>query len=171
MKGITFIGMAGVGKSAVGKGFAELLNWKYIDLDKYILSKQGMTHHEYMQAHGERALGELENRYALEIDLMDTVFAPPGSMVYAKEAMGRIKRDSLVVYIKSTPEIIAERLGRRLYTNGIIGLEEKGLKGVMEERIPLYEKYADYTFVSGRQTKKEMAEKILNGLKKKGVKI
>ena len=60
MKGVTFIGMAGVGKSAVGKILAEKIAWKFIDLDKYILEKQGITHHEYMKKFGEQALSDLE---------------------------------------------------------------------------------------------------------------
>jgi len=171
MKGLTFIGMAGVGKSAVGKVAAGILGWRFADLDKLILETQGITHHEYMKANGEKALSDLENRLTLELDLSDTVFAPPGSMVYAAVAMEKIKKDSIVVYLETTPDIIEKRLGDRLYKNGIIGLEEKGLTGVMAERIPLYQKYADYTFQSGNQTKEEMAQKVIDGLRTQGVKI
>ena len=163
--------MAGAGKSAVGKILAEKIAWKFIDLDKYILEKQGITHHEYMKRNGEQALSDLENNYALDLDLDDTIFAPPGSMVYAKAAMDRLKKDTVVVYLRTTPDIIEKRMGDRLYKNGIIGLDEKGLARVMAERIPMYEKYADFCFDSGKQSKQEMAEIVLKGLRGKVLEI
>ena len=101
----------------------------------------------------------------------NAIFAPPGSMVYAERAMERIKKDSLVVYLRTTPAIVEKRLGERLYKNGIIGLEEKGLPKLMAERAVLYEKYQDYTFDSGEQTKQEMAEKVIVGLRSAGINL
>ena len=40
-------------------------------------------------------------------------------------------------------EEIKRRLGKKLYEDGIIGLETKGLNQIISERLPLYEKYAD----------------------------
>jgi len=171
MNGITLIGMAGAGKSAVGKIMAELLGWQFWDLDKIILERQGISHHEYMNRNGEQALSRLEEQYALSLDLQDSIFAPPGSMVYSDAAMRKIKTDSAVVYLRVSPETIAKRLGDRLYKNGIIGLEEKGLPKLMAERAVLYEKYADYTFDSAEQTKQEMAEKVVAGLRAAGVSL
>lgn len=163
--------MAGVGKSAIGKRVALALNWRFVDLDKLILETQGLSHHDYMKLHGEPALSALEEKLTLELDLQDTVYAPPGSMIYAPKAMAKIKRDSIVVYLESTPEIIRERLGDNLYKNGIIGLEEKGLPKLMAERAELYEQYADYTFVSGRQTREEMATTVIKGLQDAGIEL
>ncbi len=169
MNGITLIGMAGAGKSAVGRSMAELLGWQFWDLDKIILERQGISHHEYMKRNGEQSLSQLEEQYAMSLDLQNAVFAPPGSMVYAERAMERIKRDSLVVYLRTTPGIVEKRLGERLYKNGIIGLEGKGLPKLMAERAVLYEKYADYIFDSAEQTKQEMAEKVIAGLRAAGI--
>lgn len=170
-KGITLIGMAGVGKSAVGKIMAEALGWQFWDLDKVILERQGISHHEYMQRNGEQALSQLEEKYTLGLNLQNSIFAPPGSMVYSDKAMQKIKTDSVVVYLQAEPDTIAKRLGENLYKNGIIGLEAKGLAGVMAERVPLYEKYGDLTFHSGDQTKEEMAQKVIAALQAEGIKL
>lgn len=157
--------MAGAGKSAVGKILAGKLGWKCVDLDVLILETQGMSHHQYMKLHGEQALTDLENQLAMDLDFTNVVFAPPGSMIYSAKAMEKIKQESTIVYLEVTdPKFIEQRLGDNLYKNGIVGLEEKGLVGVMAERRPLYEKYADYTFRSGEQSKEEMAEIIIRGL-------
>lgn len=171
MKGITFIGMAGSGKSAVGRTLAAMVNWKFVDLDKLILETQKISHHDYMEKNGEAALSALEEKLTLGLNLQNTIFAPPGSMIYSPKAMQKIKKDSIVVCLQASPEIIAERLGDNLYKNGIIGLKEKGLAGVMAERAVLYQKYADYTFVSKRQSREAMAKKVLKGLKAEGINI
>lgn len=170
-KGITLIGMAGVGKSAVGKIMAEVLGWQFWDLDKVILKRQGISHHEYMKRNGGKALSLLEEQYALSLNLQSSIFAPPGSMVYSQRAMEKIKADSVVVYLEASSETIEKRLGENLYKNGIIGLEEKGLAGLMVERIPLYEKYTDLTLHSGNQTKQEMAQKVIVALEAQGIKL
>lgn len=166
-KGITLIGMAGAGKSGVGRILAQLLNWKFVDLDKLILEKQGITHHEYMKRNGEEALKKLEEQMTADLDLNETIFSPPGSVIYWGPAiLQKVKSESTVIYLQTDPETIAKRLGDRLYKNGIIGLEEKGLEALIAERTPLYEKWADHTFYSGEQSKDEMAEIVLKGLNK-----
>jgi len=171
MKGVTLIGMAGVGKSSVGKTVAEILGWQFWDLDKVILERQGISHHEYMKRNGEQSLSLLEEQYTLSLDLQNSVFAPPGSIVYSPKAMEKIKTESIVVYLEATPETIEKRLGENLYRNGIIGLEEKGLSGLMAERIPLYKKYADFTLHSGDQTKEEMAQIVIAALRVQGINL
>lgn len=163
--------MSGSGKSAVGKIIAEMLAWKFVDLDKLILETQGMSHHEHMTQKGEEALTKLEEELTLNLDLTDTVFAPPGSIVYQPKAILKIKNESTVVYLKTSPEIVKKRLGDNLYKNGIIGLKEKGLVKLMAERAVLYEKYTDYTFDSGEQAKEEMAKKIIDSLITAGIRL
>ena len=157
--------MAGSGKSTIGIILAEILNWQYIDLDKLILETQGISHHEYMEQKGEAALSELENKLTLNLNFQNLVFSPPGSIIYSVSAMEKIKNNSTVVYLEAEPETIEKRLGDKLYQNGILGLKEKGLKKLMEERSVLYEKYADLTFHSEEQTKQEMANNIISELK------
>lgn len=149
----------------MGRIMAQMLDWKFVDLDKLILETQGITHHEYMKRNGEEALKALEDKLTSELDFENTVFSPPGSVIYwSPENLEKLKENSTVVYLEADPETIEKRLGDRLYKNGIIGLEEKGLKGLMAERTPLYEKLAEYTFHSGEQSKDEMAERIIKKL-------
>jgi shikimate kinase len=156
--------MAGSGKSATGEIIAELLHLKYVDLDQLIFETEHITHHEYMEKNGEEALSDLENKLTLGLDFKNLVFAPPGSIIYSPSAMEKIKNNSTVVYLETEPETIEKRLGKKLYQNGILGLKEKGLKKLMEERAVYYNKYADFTFHSGEQTKEEVADMIVKKL-------
>lgn len=162
---ITLIGMAGSGKSSTGIILAETLDWKYVDLDKLIFDTQGMTHHDYMEQNGEMALSDLENKLTLDLNFENLVFASPGSIIYSAPAMKKIKRNSTIIYLETEPETIEKRIGNKLYKNGILGLKEKGLKKLMEERAVFYNKYADFTFHSKEETPHEMADTIINVLK------
>ena len=166
---ITLIGMAGSGKSTTGKILAEILGWQYVDLDDVILRTEGVTHHDFMEQNGEIALSELENKLTLALNFKNLVFAPPGSIIYSASAMEKIKNDSIVVYLETEPETIEKRIGNKLYKNGILGLKEKGLKKLMEERKVFYKKYADFTLYSKEQTKQEIADSILSKLKERGI--
>jgi len=163
-KGITFIGLPGSGKSTVGKILADKLKLNYVDLDMLIFEKEGINHHEILKQKGESELKHLEEKYALELDFNDLIFSPGGSMVYSPSVMEKIKNESMVVYLVASAEDIKKRLGERLYKDGIIGLETKGLENVVKERLPLYEKYADFSITTSDLSPEIILNQILKQL-------
>jgi shikimate kinase len=164
-KGLTFIGMPSSGKSATGKALKNKLKCKYVDLDVLILEKEGISHHQILKERGEDILKELEEKYTLELNFENLIFAPGGSIIFSPKVMEKIKKESIVIYLGVSEEEIKRRLGKNLYKDGIIGLETKGLKRIISERLPLYEKYADlYIDTNGlkvEEVAKIVFEKIL----------
>ena len=164
-KGLTFIGMPSSGKSATGKALKDKLKCKYIDLDILILEKEGISHHQVLKEKGENTLKNLEERYTLELDFENLIFAPPGSIIFSETAIKKIKRESVVIHLGVSEEEIKRRLGENLYKDGIIGLETKGLSKIISERLPLYKKYADLYVDTNNISVEEVAriifEKIL----------
>jgi len=161
-KGITFIGLPGSGKSTIGKILANKLKYRHVDLDKLILEKEGVSHHEIMKQRGEKELKHLEEKYALELDFSNLIFSPPGSMIYSSSVMEKLKNESLVIYLVASAEDIKERLGEKLFKDGIIGLETKGLENVVKERLPLYEKYADCSVKTSGLNPERVLVEVLN---------
>jgi len=143
MKGITLIGMPGVGKSTVCKLLASELQWNFIDVDELIYQLRGISHDEFLKVHGEEALKNLEEKLTLEQNLINSVFSPPGSIIFSKKAMNKIKDETKVFYLKSSLDKIIKQLGDKIDKNGIIGLAENGIEGVYLEREPIYNSYAD----------------------------
>lgn len=164
-KGITFIGMPSSGKSVTGKMLANKLGSKYVDLDILIEEKEGMHHHQILKERGEKVLKELEEKYALELDFENLIFAPPGSIIFSEIAMKKIKENSLIIHLGVGEEQIKKRLGKNLYQDGIIGLETKGLSGIIKERSPLYQKYADLYIDTDNLKKEEVLTEVLKKIK------
>jgi len=166
---IVLIGMAGVGKSTIGMALARALGFSFIDVDKYILEKDGRTIQEIIDEQGEEALLQLEKRRMYEINLPRMVVAPGGSIIYHPDLMEYLKRNAILVYLEDSFENIAGKLAGGL-DRGIVGLKSKSLRQVYEERKPLYSKYADITLNCQGKSQDQVVSEILqyySGLSKK----
>ena len=140
--GIVLIGMAGVGKSTIGMAVARALGFNFIDVDKYILQKEGKTVQEIIDDRGDEALLQIEKRRMYEIDLSRMVAAPGGSIIYHPDLMDYLKQNATLIYLEDSFANIARKLTGEM-NRGIVGLKSKPLKEIYEERKPLYTKYAD----------------------------
>lgn len=156
---IVLTGMAGVGKTNVGAILAKLLGFAFLDLDKYILEKDGKTIQEIIDQDGEEALLKLEKKRMYEIELRHIVVAPGGSIIYHADLMEYLKKESTLVYLKDTFENIDEKI-TNLATRGIVGFKEKTLKQIYDERGPLYDKYADMVIDCHEKSYEKLAEEI-----------
>ncbi len=158
---IVLIGMAGVGKSTIGKSLSKALGFTFIDLDEYILEKDGKKVQEIIDDESEQALLQLEKKRMYEIDLPRKVVAPGGSIIYSSELMEYLKQHSTLVYLDDSFENIEERL-TNMPVRGIVGLREKSLKQIYDERRPIYSRYADITLNCQGKSWSQIAGEILH---------
>ena len=156
---IVLIGMPGAGKSTVGVVLAKVAGHKFLDSDLVIQERTGKLLHELITEHGIDGFIEIENKINAEINTEKSVIATGGSVIYGKEAMEHLKEIGLVVYLKLTLESIAERLGD-LQQRGVALKNGQGLKELYEERIPLYEQYADLVIDCEEKSIREITEEI-----------
>jgi shikimate kinase len=138
---ITFIGMAGAGKSVVGKELAKQLEYDFIDVDSVIEEKYNKTPQELIDEFGDEKFLEIESTEVLNIKVDKTIISPGGSIVYVPEAMEHLKNISTIIYLQVPFEVIEERIN--VNERGLIGIKEKSLRELSEQRYSLYEKYAD----------------------------
>lgn len=142
MKNIILIGMPGCGKSTVGVVLAKAMGYRFMDSDLVIQESDGRLLCDIIEQEGLDGFNEIENRINSQIDAKRTVIATGGSVVYGKEAMAHLKEIGTVVYIRLPYEEIEKRLGD-LTKRGVSIKEGQTLRGLYDERVPLYEKYAD----------------------------
>ena len=97
---------------------------------------------EIIEQEGVDGFIEIENQVNASIEADRTVVATGGSVVYGEEAMAHLKKIATVIYLRLSYEELDKRLGN-LKNRGVVLREGQTLKDLYEERIKLYEKYAD----------------------------
>lgn len=147
---ITLIGMPASGKSTVGVLLAKRLGLSFVDVDIVIQEKTGMLLREIIAERGTAGFLQVEDEINSQLDVKRSVIAPGGSVIYGEKAMAHLKEISQVVYLKLSYGELKRRLGD-LTDRGVALREGMSLRDLYEERLPLYEKYADITVrASGR---------------------
>lgn len=142
MKNIILIGMPSCGKSTVGVILAKIMGYRFLDSDLLIQEKEGRLLSEIIACEGLDGFNKIENKINASIDVSRSVIATGGSVVYGKDAMEHFKEIGIVVYIRLPYEEIANRLGD-LAQRGVSIKEGQTLLDLYNERVPLYEGYAD----------------------------
>lgn len=144
MTNIVLIGMPGAGKSTVGVILAKTLKKKFVDTDLLIQEKTGRHLQEILDADGPAVFRKIEEETVLSHTFENTVIATGGSVVLGEKAMEHLKRGSVVVYLKVPfPEI--ERRIRNITTRGIVLEKGESLRTIYDQRVPMYERFADIT--------------------------
>lgn len=156
---IILIGMPGAGKSTVGVVLAKKLGYAFVDSDLVIQSREGRLLHEIISEQGVDGFWAVEDEVNASIDAHRTVIATGGSAVYGSRAMEHFKQIGTIVYLKLDCDAIAERLGD-LSERGVTLREGQGLYDLYAERVPLYEKYADFTVGCEGLSIREIVEQI-----------
>jgi len=139
---IILIGMPGAGKSTVGVVLAKKRGCRFLDSDILIQEKYGALLHELIAKYGTEGFWKIEEEVNASIHAEHTVIATGGSVIYGPAAMEHFKEIGTAVYLKLSCGTIRERLGD-LSERGVTLREGQTLESLYEERVPLYEKYAD----------------------------
>ena len=77
--------------------------------------------------------------------------------------MEKLRETGRIVYLKLEYENLSKRLGN-LKGRGVVLKDGQDLKGLYEERIPLYEKYADLTIDEENLDVEQTLQKIIESL-------
>jgi len=160
---IVLIGMPGAGKSTVGVLLAKALTYNFLDTDISIQRKENRKLQDIIEEQGLEKFVNIENEVLSRLEVDGCVIATGGSAVYGQEAMKQLKTIGTVVYIRLSLEEIERRVNN-IKTRGIAMKKGNTLKDVYEERIPLYEKYADIIVDGEASTIEEVVEKIIHQL-------
>lgn len=139
---IVLIGMPGAGKSTVGVVLAKKMGYRFIDSDLVIQERYGKLLHELIEENGVEGFWRIENDVNASLDVQKSIIATGGSAVYGAEAMEHLRSIGRVVYLQLPCEEVEERLGD-LNARGVTLRAGQTLPDLYQERIPLYEKYAD----------------------------
>ena len=157
---LILIGMPASGKSTVGVILAKISGRDFIDADIVIQNKTGKKLSEIIEEKGVDGFVETENRINSQIEASNAVIATGGSAVYGLEEMQHFKKIGKIIYLKVDFDTLKCRLGN-IKERGVVVKKGQTLKDIYDERIPLYEKYADLTIDESGKNVEDIVEEIL----------
>jgi len=162
---VVLIGMSGAGKSTLGVLLAKALGKQFADTDLLIQQRTGRLLQQIIDSEGVDRFLEIEEETVLGAELRGCVIATGGSVVYSERAMEALRRYGTVVYLAVSFAELATRLGN-ITTRGIVFKGSSDLRTVFEERLPLYQKYADITVDCTRSDVEASVRALLSALEK-----
>lgn len=156
---IILIGMPGAGKSTVGVVLAKALGYNFVDSDLVIQKETGKRLFEIIDEVGIDEFLNIENRINASLSVEKAVVATGGSVIYGEEAMEHLKSIGKVIYLKTDYKSLEKRLGN-LLKRGVAIRSGNTLLDLYNERVPLYEMYADITIDTKNKGIREVVESI-----------
>ena len=149
---ITFCGMMGSGKSLIGKKFAKIIDFNFLDTDSFIEKKTGKSINQIFSESGEFFFRELEENYISKIlKKKNYVFSLGGGVMNNLNLRNIIKKNSYNIYLQVELSILSQRLesskNRPLIKNTNI---KKILNKLIKEREKFY-KEADLTIKNDKK--------------------
>ena len=159
MNNITFIGMAGCGKSTLGKALSKKLGVAYTDTDALIEEKFDQSLEDLKIGKGYKFVRLAEEGVILNLSNEIEIISTGGSAVYSEKSMEYLSSFSKLVYISTPIEIIKERIGSG-QQRGLAAPIGTSIESVYIERRPMYEKWAQVT-LDGMLSIEELVDFII----------
>lgn len=163
MQNVVLIGMPACGKSTVGVLLAKTLGVGFYDTDLCIQQREQRLLQQILDEKGIDYFLDAERDAILSLDCKNAVVATGGSAVFRDEAMQKLKRGGIIVYLDVSLETVKQRL-QNIKTRGVAAPKKESIDDIYRERLPLYQKYADLTLCVDGCTCEETVEKIVAAL-------
>jgi XRE family aerobic/anaerobic benzoate catabolism transcriptional regulator len=171
---VSLLGVRGAGKSTVGAALAKRLGVPFLELDTLVEEAAALPLQEIFAVHGEDHYRRLEAR-ALEEFLArgrPAVLATGGGIVNSRETFDLLRRSTVTVWLRATPEEHMERVVRQGDRRSIAwkGGQKSAmtqLKRLLATREPLY-RDADITVDTSGLSPREVVARIEESLRRRG---
>ena len=153
----------GSGKSTIGRQLSEKLGMRFIDTDTYIEQKEGMTISQIFEEKGEEYFRELELETCRELSkLRGSIISTGGGTLLRDCNVKEIKKGGVVFLLNVSSNTVLTRL-KSDTTRPLLRREdkEKAVKNLLSQRIPLYNRAADYV-IDAEEAPRKVCLQIMN---------
>lgn len=161
---IFLIGPMGAGKTTIGKQLAQSLGLTFHDSDLEIQKRTGVDIPTIFEYEGEEGFRQREKQVIDELTQLDNqVLATGGGAVTQAPNRQHLSARGIVFYLACTPQQQYERTYRDR-NRPLLQTEDplQRLKGLMDEREPLYRETADYVVTTEGRSASSVANEILD---------
>ena len=157
---IVLIGMPGSGKSTVGAILAKYTSRNFLDTDVLIQVHEHRSLQDIVNSDGFMTLRRIEERIILSLTCKDHVIATGGSAVYSHPAMEMLRMDGMIVFLDADIATLRSRV-RDYSTRGLAKRPDQTFEDLFNERLALYNKYADLTISCSSLSHEDVCEEII----------
>lgn len=162
---VILIGMPGSGKSTCGVLAAKAMLKNFFDTDLLLQGIEERRLQDIIDSDGIDYFLKREEQVVSELNISATVIATGGSVVYSDRAMKHLKENGTVVYLHLSYETMVSRI-KNITTRGVVLKKGDSLLDMYNERLPLYEKWADITINCDSNTVEQTVSQIVEKLEK-----
>ncbi len=159
MANIILIGMPGCGKSTVGVILAKTLGIGFVDTDLIIQQRENRLLQNIIDTDGIDYFLNCEAEAVKSLDCDNSVIATGGSVVYREDAIEHLKEKGKIIFLDVPLDEIKRRLNN-ISTRGIAAQKNDTIDDIYNERIALYNKYADIIIKTDGESVEKTVEKI-----------
>ncbi|MCD8118058.1 MAG: shikimate kinase [Lachnospiraceae bacterium] len=162
MKNIYLIGFMGSGKTTIATALAEKLGLTEIEMDAWIVNKEGMSINDIFAKFGESYFRQVETDLLRELaGKEDIIVSCGGGAVLREENAALMRQAGRILLLKAKPETIYERVKdstERPLLNGNMNVDY--IRGLMDARQPRYLAAADAVVVVDGKSVEEICTEI-----------
>jgi len=149
---IYLVGLMGAGKTTIGRSLAKRLGIEFVDSDREIEARTGVSIPTIFEIEGDEGFRKREAQVIEDISQTSGyVVATGGGAVLREENRARLRGSGFVVYLNVPPAILWERT-RRDTNRPLLQVENPlaRLKELYVQRDPYYREVADLVVDGGR---------------------
>lgn len=171
---VVLIGYRATGKSTVGRILSRKLKIPFCDTDSLVESKMAMPIKEIVALHGWDFFRLKEKETIKNLTQNRSgIIATGGGVVLDQENVNFLKQTGVVIWLDAPVQDIVNRLNKDAQSKAIrpqftTGNMTEETVDVMNQRLPLYEKSADYKVNTTDKKAVHVAEEIYQYLLKSG---
>lgn len=165
---ILLVGLPGSGKTTLGKKLGEKLSLPFIDTDKLIEERVGISCRELYEK-SEEEFRAVEREVLLSLNPEKAVLALGGGAVLHEELFPHLQSLGPILYLYEEPMILFERLQKRGFP-ATLGKENPldGWLRLLEKRLVMYHYLSDLTIYGEQQFWDLFSDHDLRGVARAG---
>jgi len=156
---VSLIGMAGAGKSTLGRLLAERLGWAHLDTDRLIEAYYGVPLQDLLDGLGLADFLKAEETLVSMLGVRRAVISTGGSVVYGPAAMERLKLLGPVIFLEVSLPTFLGRVGNA-GNRGLAIAPGLSREDLYRERQPLYRAAADFTLCTDTSDRMASLERL-----------
>lgn len=162
---VVLTGFMGSGKTTVGQQFAELMGWRFLDLDQEIERGEQKKIRDIFSEFGEAEFREIEHKALMKLvssNLSHVVLAVGGGTLAQPRNEALLKLAGVrTVFLEVPVEVMEQRCCGADHTTQVrpLAVDSERFRTLYQARLPSYRR-ADVTIQAGGKTPEQVASEI-----------